>query len=103
MVAVFFILSGLRLTEKFPIGQAPDSSSAPSAAVQVAISPQVVTNTVVKTMTWETVEAPDYLDYIDNLRRIGCPEETIRDIILTEVNKLYKAKRREVVGQKKFE
>ena len=39
-------------------------------------SQQVVTNTVVKQMTWETVEAADYRVYIENLRNIDCPEET---------------------------
>ena len=64
---------------------------------------QVITNTVIKQMTWETVEAPDYLEYIENLRSIGCPEETIRDIILADVNKLYTTKRRELGGKKEFE
>ena len=58
-----------------PLGQATTNSQ------------QVVTNTVVKQMTWETVEAPDYRVYIENLRNIDCPEE-IRDIILADVNKL---------------
>ena len=51
-------------------------------------SQQVVTNTVVKQMTWETVEAADYRVYIEDLRNIDCLEETIRDIILADVNKL---------------
>ena len=51
-------------------------------------SQQVVTNTVVKQMTWEMVEAADYRVYIENVRNIDCLEETIRDIILADVNKL---------------
>src|SRR5204862_2392779 len=35
------------------------------------------------------VESVDYLAYIANLRSIGCPEATIRDIIVSDVNKLY--------------
>jgi hypothetical protein len=38
---------------------------------------------------WGTVESDDYREYIENLRAIGCPEETIRDIIIADVNKLY--------------
>ncbi|HKQ38678.1 MAG TPA: hypothetical protein VJ063_11415 [Verrucomicrobiae bacterium] len=38
---------------------------------------------------WGTVESPDYREYIANLRAIGCPEETIRDIIIADVNKLF--------------
>jgi hypothetical protein len=35
------------------------------------------------------VESADYRAYIANLRRIGCPEQTLRDIILADVNMLY--------------
>ena len=102
VVGGFFIFAGVQSMEELPLGQALPATDSPLG--QAAAHPQqVVTNTVVKQMTWETVEAPSYLDYIDNLRRIGCPEETIRDIILADVNKLYKTKRREASGQKKFE
>src|SRR6266850_6149243 len=38
---------------------------------------------------WREVESPDYRTYIANLRAIGCPEETIRDIVIADVNKLF--------------
>jgi LysM repeat protein len=43
--------------------------------------------------SWQEVESDDYPTYITNLRDIGCPEQTIRDIIIADVNALY-AKRR---------
>ena len=102
VVGGFFIFAGVQSMEELPLGQALPATDSPLG--QAAAHPQqVVTNTVVKQMTWETVEASSYLDYIDNLRRIGCPEKTIRDIILADVNKLYKTKRRAASGQKKFE
>jgi hypothetical protein len=39
--------------------------------------------------SWRSVESADYKEYIANLRRIQCPEETIRDIIIADVNKFY--------------
>ncbi|MGH7967587.1 MAG: LysM peptidoglycan-binding domain-containing protein [Limisphaerales bacterium] len=42
--------------------------------------------------TWQEVESPDYPTYIGNLRGIGCPEQTIRDIIIADVNALYARK-----------
>ena len=60
----------------------------------------------VKTFTWESVESGDYLTYIENLRSIGCPEETIRDIIGADVNKLYDQRWKELKkasGSDKFE
>lgn len=47
---------------------------------------------------WRQVESDDYRKYIANLRAIGCPEETIRDIIIADVNKLYAARRAELLG-----
>lgn len=53
---------------------------------------------------WRMVESDDYRKYIANLRAIGCPEETIRDIIVADVNKLFESRRKELnAGGKKFE
>lgn len=57
-------------------------------------------------ITWEAVESGDYLTYIDNLRSIGCPEETIQDIISADVNKLYDQRWKQIKresGGDKFE
>ena len=43
--------------------------------------------------TWREVESADYPEYVANLRDIGCPEQTIRDIIIADVNALYARKR----------
>jgi hypothetical protein len=47
---------------------------------------------------WAIVESRDFKTYIANLRSVDCPEETIRDIIVAEVNKLYAGKMRELRG-----
>ncbi|MDQ6632788.1 MAG: hypothetical protein M3Y82_13700 [Verrucomicrobiota bacterium] len=52
-----------------------------------------VTNAAPK-FNWETVESEDYKKYIANLRAIDCPEETIRDIIIADVEKYYAKKLR---------
>ena len=43
--------------------------------------------------SWREVESADYPTYIANLREIGCPEQTIRDIIIADVNMLFARKR----------
>jgi len=53
------------------------------------------TNSLIKRFNWESVESSDYKQYIANLRSVGCPEETIRDIIRSDVNKLYEEKKKE--------
>ena len=42
--------------------------------------------------TWRLLESDDFRKYIANLRSVGCPEQTIQDIIIAEVNKLYAGK-----------
>src|SRR4051812_46665567 len=53
------------------------------------------TNVVVRRQffSWKEVESPDYPTYIANLRDIGCPEQTVRDIIIADVNNLFARRR----------
>jgi hypothetical protein len=48
---------------------------------------------VTNKFNWAQVESADYRVYIANLRAIGCPEATIKDIIMTDVMKLYAQRR----------
>jgi LysM repeat protein len=43
--------------------------------------------------SWREVESADYPTYIANLRDIGCPEQTVRDIIIADVNNLFARRR----------
>jgi hypothetical protein len=43
-------------------------------------------------MDWRMVESPDYVHYIANIRAIGVPWDTIKDIIFADVNALYAQK-----------
>ena len=54
-----------------------------------ALRPLTVEMTTTNGFRWASVESPDYREYIANLRAIGCPEETIRDIVIADVNKLF--------------
>jgi hypothetical protein len=38
---------------------------------------------------WHKVESEDYREYLANLRAVGCPEKTIKDIIIADVNDLF--------------
>src|SRR5436190_3090810 len=53
------------------------------------------TNFVVRRQifSWKDIESADYPTYILNLRNIGCPEQTVRDIIIADVNALYSLRR----------
>jgi hypothetical protein len=50
---------------------------------------------------WSEIESTDYQKYIANLRAIGCPEQTTRDIIAAEVHALYESKRQALLTAKR--
>jgi len=52
--------------------------------------------------SWRRVEAADYHKYVANLRAIGCPEETVQDIIYSDVSKLYAEKYRALNRQYRY-
>jgi hypothetical protein len=56
---------------------------------------QTTTNFVARRqlVTWQQIESADYPTYVANLRLVGCPEQTIRDIIIADVNALFARRR----------
>jgi hypothetical protein len=102
------LVVALKSKPRGPATEPPPATETKAAAVAPEPKVEVVTNTLAvpagKAFGWQMVESDDYKKYIANLRSIGCPEETIRDIIIADVNKLYAAKLKELAGpKKKFE
>jgi hypothetical protein len=87
-------------TQSRPAAAETPAKSAEVPARRSAQSGKTVTVTVPSTtaLDWRVVESEDYKKYIANLRAIGCPEETIRDIIVADVNKLFEARKKELSG-----
>src|SRR4051794_2195565 len=46
------------------------------------------TGVITNEFRWGQLESEDYPTYILRLRGIGCPEQTIRDIIIADLDKL---------------
>ena len=67
----------------------------PRAKVAAKLTPAVQEKVVYVTnqFHWSQVESGDYRQYIANLRAVGCPEPTIRDIVITDIMRLYAARR----------
>ncbi len=79
-------------TRNFP----KTANSAPVPDIDLlSSSNRTKTNVVVRrqNFTWEEVESDNYVTYIKNLRDIGCPDSTIRDIIVADVDELYAHRR----------
>jgi hypothetical protein len=89
-----------------PPTESKAESSTKVTPMTIAAPPAAATstNTPSKRFDWQSVESADYKEYIANLRAIGCPEETIRDIITADVNKMFDDKKRQARGpSKKYE
>ncbi len=80
------------------IHPAPTLTAAPTAANTAQAIParpvEPAPPKVSRQFDWRLVESEDYRKYIANLRAIGCPEETLRDIIIADVNKLFESRQR---------
>jgi hypothetical protein len=53
----------------------------------------------VEAFHWSQIEADDYQTYVENLRRIGCPEETIRDLVKQDLDKLYDQRKADILSK----
>jgi hypothetical protein len=83
-----------------------ESAPVPAAHVPAPAAEPAKPETLkpVQSFDWRLVESEDYKKYIANLRAIGCPEETIRDIIGADVKKLFDSRKRNLnVSTNKFE
>ncbi len=82
---------GYFISRREPPKAPPVSLSLPLATN----NPIIKTNVVVRrqNFSWQEIESTNYFTFIANLRAIGCPEPTIRDLIIAEVNTLYDRKR----------
>lgn len=75
-----------------------------NTVTQIAVRKINATNNLLaalagRPLSWRALESTNYVLYIENLRGFGCPEETIRDIIITDVAKLYARHRAELRRQ----
>jgi hypothetical protein len=78
----------------------PTAQSSPPLTVAVP-EPQVVTNVVTNRFEWRQLESEDYRTYILRLRSIGCPEQTIRDIIIADLDNLFAPRLAAIYPRKK--
>jgi hypothetical protein len=78
------------------------SSQANPTDSRLEARPKPIRPIVIRTnaFDWGQLEAEDYRTYITRLRDIGCPEETIRDIIIADLQKLMAPRVQQIDGPK---
>ncbi len=94
---VAFILLGVNLALALALlrsGRGGRNLSSDDSAL-LASNASGKTNVVLRRQyfSWRDIESDDYPTYVANLRDINCPEQTIRDIIIADVNALYSRRR----------
>lgn len=80
------------------IAEAPKTSMVPASKKQAGPATVTVTNVIKTDFKWSQLETSDYKEYIKRLRAVGCPEATIRDIILADLDNLYEPKLNKLRG-----
>ena len=90
-LAVLVLLAAALTKVRHPSAQqiAARAAVSTSADVGVEVADRRETS---KKFSWREIESPDYVQYVKNLRKIGCPEPTVEDIVVADVNALYMEK-----------
>ena len=74
-----------------PVVSFPPEEPAPSVRAGRTASPAAAHESVVvvtNALEWSQLESEDYKEYIARLRAIGCPEQTIRELIIADLDKV---------------
>jgi hypothetical protein len=69
------------------------SAAEPVGKADLSRVPEVAPTQVPTAFHWSQLESTNYQSYIANLRAVGCPEQTIRDIIAADLSSLSKSAR----------
>lgn len=63
-----------------------------TAGAKASVVSAIFTNVIPQEFQWSQLETTDYKEYIKRLRALNCPESTIQDIILADLDNLYEPK-----------
>jgi hypothetical protein len=79
------------------LSESSDGRVVTNTVTQIAVRKVNATNLLAalanRPLSWRALESTNYFAYAQNLRNFGCPEETVRDILITDIAKVYAAKR----------
>lgn len=103
-VALNLVLGAVYILAR-PSAPRSTSTSTVDAAVQTNMPfafrlPGITNSTTnalpARILDWRAIESEDYKKYVAKLRLAGCPEKTVRDVIVADINELYRNRFREL-------
>jgi hypothetical protein len=83
-------------TKTGPVQMSETTAVKPTASAADASPSVVQTKVEHQPFRWSQLESDDYRTYVKNLRAIGCPETTLRAIVIADVNDVYRQKGRKL-------
>jgi hypothetical protein len=94
------LAAGIYWLPKRPAAPVRAAPAAPPAAAARQPSPPPVDSsvTVATPFRWSQIASENLKIYRDNLRAIGCPEPTVREIVRSEINQLFGVHRRDILA-----
>jgi hypothetical protein len=94
----------MSVTRRHELNSSASANTSEASKEAPQFRPQLIVVTNQGTpFDWSQVESPDYRQYIANLRAIGCPELTIREIVKADVNDLFSARRSALTKTNKYQ
>lgn len=97
LIGVVAFLWGLLQRERQQGPRLVLSPRTTNTVTQIAVRKINATNLLAllasRQMSWAHLESTNYFVYVANLRAFGVPEETLRDIVVADVHKLYAQRR----------
>src|SRR3954467_12150137 len=70
-----------------PVPELVEATVAPAINEPIVIT-NVQREVITNAFQWAQLESEDYRTYIARLRAIGCPEQTIHDILIADLDKV---------------
>lgn len=83
----------------FILAKGRNRKDSATRTVELPASASALANSPSTSFRWSQLESTNYLTYIANLRHIGCPEQTLRDIVTADVEGLYRVRAQDLRGQ----
>jgi hypothetical protein len=87
------LLKGNQSPPRFLLTPRPVTNTVTQIAVRKINATNLLAALASRQLSWANLESTNYSVYIANLRAFGVPEETIRDIIITDIAKFYAQRR----------
>jgi hypothetical protein len=84
------------------VAHEPVSAVIGDSKVSIRATNVATTNFIRQRFDWRALQTNDYRSYIRNLKSVGCPEKTIQEIIIGEIETAFRERRLSILASRPF-